>query len=253
VVLVSATKEGEQTLRPFLFRSYPAPGDEETEEEKLARKMYGGSYTGHGIALSQAMLATSAAPYYFPSINIGLLHPKSESLVLHTTHTATLAEPLFAEGQEFVDGGVVANDPTELAIFEAMRIWPGRRVVILSLGTGCPTATPDEPATSKRYHQPSAWPSLFPAIFSVRRIIEPLFDVIAAVVDSEATHRRVAQWAQTMRQKVTYERLNPPFPVRGMTACTDQALDEMIGATRAYISQYPEARLDAVLQLFAPK
>ena len=56
---------------------------------------------------------------------------------------ATSAAPLmfprckWIHGMQMVDGGLVTNDPTIIAIREAQALWPGRPIgVIVSLGTG---------------------------------------------------------------------------------------------------------------------
>jgi predicted acylesterase/phospholipase RssA len=59
----------------------------------------------------EAARATSAAPTYFPEAEI--------------------------DGNLYVDGGIGYNNPTEEAIREAHRIWPGREIgCLVSLGTG---------------------------------------------------------------------------------------------------------------------
>lgn len=60
--------------------------------------------------LSDVALATSAAPTYFPPVNLG--------------------------GRTLIDGGLVANNPSLLALAEASRLWPDEEVLLLSLGTG---------------------------------------------------------------------------------------------------------------------
>jgi predicted acylesterase/phospholipase RssA len=54
--------------------------------------------------------ATSAAPTYFP--------------------------PAVIQNRGYVDGGLVANNPTMVAYAEAMRLWPKNSVLVVSIGTG---------------------------------------------------------------------------------------------------------------------
>lgn len=62
------------------------------------------------MAMWEAGLATTAAPTYFP--------------------------PFSTDERALVDGGVVANNPSALALAEARRRWPDEEVVLVSLGTG---------------------------------------------------------------------------------------------------------------------
>jgi patatin-like phospholipase/acyl hydrolase len=134
VFVVSAQKR-DGRLGPFIFRTYGSRDEEEGQHHRY----YRGSIDGRGITFAQALLATSAAPGYLPSVQIGALpsrrgescvYPPSLTLTKNTTHNTG--------EHEFIDGGVVANNPTEIAIFEAMRLWPGRRISVVSLGTGAP-------------------------------------------------------------------------------------------------------------------
>ena len=76
-----------------LFRSYEVDGTEVL------------------CTILEAARATSAAPTYFPPIEI--------------------------DGDLYVDGGIGYNNPTEEAIREAHRIWPNRKIgCLVSIGTG---------------------------------------------------------------------------------------------------------------------
>jgi patatin-like phospholipase/acyl hydrolase len=65
--------------------------------------------------VSDACLATTAAPTYFPAATI---------------------RNLAGEERPFVDGGVCSNDPMLPAFVEADKEFPGRPVLMVSLGTG---------------------------------------------------------------------------------------------------------------------
>ena len=85
---------------PFLFRTYPAPA-------AGGRPKDGSS----DCAVWQAGRATSAAPTYFAPVDIN--------------------------GTQYVDGGVLANNPCATAMEEAQDLWPGRRIgCVLSVGCG---------------------------------------------------------------------------------------------------------------------
>jgi patatin-like phospholipase/acyl hydrolase len=88
----------------FLFRNYLPSKDSHVK----------GTDDKNPFTLVDAALATSAAPTYF--------------------------EPFLAQGKEFVDGGMMENNPIKSALSEALEIWPKRKIAcVLSLGTGKPS------------------------------------------------------------------------------------------------------------------
>jgi len=83
---------------PTLFRSYQCQG-----------------YNADKCYIWEACRATSAAPTFFKPIKIAIPLP----------------------GATFVDGGLQHNNPAELALSEAFRIWTNaKRFCIVSIGTG---------------------------------------------------------------------------------------------------------------------
>ena len=84
--LAGARSHPTDLLEPFLFRTYERPPD---------------SLPGTCRAeLWRAVEATSAAPFMFPRARLGRLH--------------------------LTDGGLIANDPTLVALQEAAALWPVR-------------------------------------------------------------------------------------------------------------------------------
>ena len=81
-----AAREAETgSLEPFLFRTYP--------------REQGTAPGRSDVKLWQAVAATCAAPAVFAPVQI--------------------------DGESYVDGGVVANDPTLLALAEVASVFPG--------------------------------------------------------------------------------------------------------------------------------
>lgn len=76
---------------------------------------YGILYPKMDLPMMYAGRATSAAPTFFPPLDLSL----GEGIQL-----------------KLVDGGLMANNPSLLALMEAEQVYPGRSYVILSLGTG---------------------------------------------------------------------------------------------------------------------
>jgi len=95
---VVATKGLHADGPPTLFRSYQCTG-----------------YSADRCTIWEAVCATSAAPTFFKPIKIDIPPP----------------------GGTFVDGGLTHNNPAELALSEAQRIWDTvKRFCLVSLGTG---------------------------------------------------------------------------------------------------------------------
>jgi predicted acylesterase/phospholipase RssA len=227
-VFVVAAQKREGRLGPYIFRSY-----ESSEQE--ASTYYTGSTNGRGITLAQALLATSAAPGYLPPIRIGTpsVWPCMLLSFWGTKSGPSLWAPTQTGEHEFIDGGVVANNPTEIAILEALRLWPGRRLSVVSLGTGFPTMDP-QPPNGAGSSRSSASLSPLPAI---HKSVEPLFDIIAAATDAEQIHRRTKDWLDRNRKLASCVRLNPPCPAFDLAACKEEQLDHMLSETRAYLER----------------
>mmetsp|Transcript_1298 Transcript_1298/g.1744 ORF Transcript_1298/g.1744 Transcript_1298/m.1744 type:complete len:214 (+) Transcript_1298:701-1342(+) len=145
---------------PFLCRSYSYPRSER-EGTKYNVSLSGSSE----FTLLDALRATSAAPSYFETL----------------THN---------QGK-FSDGGLVANNPIELAYFEARKLFPNDEIeLIVSVGTGEPTL---------EYKNRSN-------IFWLGEVM------INIATDSEAIHNRFQRTQQHLdgMQNATVIRFNPP-------------------------------------------
>jgi predicted acylesterase/phospholipase RssA/GrpB-like predicted nucleotidyltransferase (UPF0157 family) len=102
-VVAAEEKQGKSKNAPFkkrLLRSYEPPRRSDAPT---------------GCSLWEAARATAAAPTRFPPAILG---PKGEQ-------------------RRFLDGGLMANNPVQVALEEAQELWPNRKVgIILSLGCG---------------------------------------------------------------------------------------------------------------------
>ena len=109
---IVATLCSVRPVTPFVFRNYQLPPG--------VSSCYPGSCRHTWL---EAMRASAAAPYYF--------------------------EELACRGERFQDGGLVANNPAIIAVHEALRLWPGRKLdLLVSVGTG---RAPEERREVKRY------------------------------------------------------------------------------------------------------
>ena len=69
------------------------------------------SYASPEISIKNAVIASSAAPIYYPTYQI-------------------------EDGSWLIDGGIVANNPCLIAYSEAKKLFPNSRIKVLSIGTG---------------------------------------------------------------------------------------------------------------------
>ena len=69
------------------------------------------SYASPEISVKNAVIASSAAPIYYPTYQI-------------------------EDGSWLIDGGIVANNPCLIAYSEAKKLFPNYRIKVLSIGTG---------------------------------------------------------------------------------------------------------------------
>jgi len=95
-------------LAPHLFCNYPYPPGQQSLHA-----------TSNSAELVTALLASSAAPGYFPAVQV--------------------------EGRTLQDGAIVANNPAALALLECRQLWPSYPLhCLVSLGSGRSTALEEE-------------------------------------------------------------------------------------------------------------
>jgi len=172
---------------PFVFRSYR--NDVHVDLWGLSRQptFHGllGQQFGVAPKIWEAARGSSAAPTYF------------EPLVLNP-----IDHP--AQQVAFVDGGMVANNPTEIAIFEAKSLWPDDYIdCVVSLGTG-----------SNLEKQVKAMKATNNGVFKAVSKIAVESGLVwgSNAVDiatcSECTHWQVRNWL-SMGRDTAYFRFNP--------------------------------------------
>jgi len=204
-----AAREAETgSLEPFLFRTYPR--EQGTAPGRSDAKLW------------QAVAATCAAPGVFAAITIG-----SES---------------------YLDGGVVANDPTLLALAEVASVFPGRPVgVVVSLGCG---QTRKEKRAERREERRwfrrkrrGPYKKRNEALSGTER----LFMKFGLTWDHEPRIRRRARLA-LQRRKAQYFRVEPPLSSSVSLSESDPSkLDAMDATVKEWLeSPVVAGRLDEI-------
>jgi predicted acylesterase/phospholipase RssA len=225
---VVATKGLPAEGPPTLFRSYQCEGHNASQ-----------------CAIWEAGRATSAAPTFFKPIDIEVPRP----------------------GGTFVDGGLAHNNPAELALSEAQKIWTGtKRFSIVSIGTGrlkskpiveleSTTSESKESATRKRKRtgitsQILKWvPGAMTANHAIQTVARTPKGVMAVkkmaeacvslTTSSEPVHQRLLQLSQSSdpEKKFPYHRFNVERDMQdiGLEEC--HRMREMMAYTAVYLEE----------------
>lgn len=156
-----------------------------------------------GMAAVEVIDASSAAPIYFPTVQAG--------------------------GRWLIDGGVVANNPSLCAYAEAVKLWPGEELRLLSVGTGRRTRPISGPDSRD-------WGALEWVIH----------DLLGVVMDESV----VEYQAQTLLGDAAYVRVNSDLtPESGVLDDLDETSAENIIALKRLGAQWFEQFSVRALQL----
>jgi len=124
-VIMTATQYQDTNFSEFLFRNFQKVSDLNqndsktnfTQSEILRFRHEGDCWS----SVFSALRSTTAAPIYFNPFHLDYRNPVTNLRKLIT----------------FQDGGLVANNPTEIGLSEIFDFWPQHRIdLIVSLGTG---------------------------------------------------------------------------------------------------------------------
>ena len=145
------------------------------------------------------LIATAATKdpyeiYLFRSYdNIGSPYEGTKDSTVSNSIKASTAAPTYFEpyidnlGNKYLDGGVIANNPTEATIFESFHLMPDDPIsLILSIGTGRPKV---ETSGS--------------SIISINN------SIVNIATNSELTHLRVLEWITEYAKSTDYIRFSP--------------------------------------------
>lgn len=118
-----------------------------------------------------------------------------------------------------MDGALSANNPTELALNEGLRIWPDRNLdYVVSLGTGIP---PNSTVSDSLI----SWAST----------------CLAKATDPNTIHQREKLHFKRIREdgnkEKRYYRLNPPEVDVDLDSTSAKAMEELITLTQDYLDQ----------------
>lgn len=224
-----------------------------------------GSYSGKGVhpdrcPIWQAARATSAAPSYFNEMYIDNPRP----------------------GIKYVDGGLGHNNPSEVALDEAEKVWPtSKYFCLVSIGTGrrraikiaenCSTNIDDNDMTTDRplfeqlrlyipsivsfvpgWKTATNYPAGVLALINMARMLSKL------ITDSENVHRRLrrASHAIDLDKRFPYFRFNVERDVGdiGLEDWKKEKEEEIAAYTTSYLqeSEVEEQEMECVTCLMNP-
>jgi len=146
----------------------------------------------------------------------------SDSLTIVDACRATSAAPGYFDSAknklgQFVDGGLVANNPIELAVQESAAVFPGASIrCIVSLGTGMPAPTKSTDKSVLKYAKMC----------------------VHLATSSEEKYTNAALWLKATGMKTHCYRLNPGNGLgnNDLAACDDDTLSLYAAETDAYLT-----------------
>jgi patatin-like phospholipase/acyl hydrolase len=204
-VFVVATKGLHADNNPTLFRSYRCRG-----------------YNANKCFIWEAARATSAAPTLFKPITIKVPPPDTT----------------------FVDGGLTYNNPGELALQEARRIWSDSAdYCLVSIGTGRLGAV-EVITTADSQSSASSWWKSLPGVKNISNTMDgtkAIKDIARACVslatNSEPAHQRLLSQAyvQDSSKRFLYHRFNVERDMQDIGLAEWARWEEMAAHTAAYM------------------
>jgi len=195
------------------------------------------TYRGHQVRPSQCYIwqaarATSAAPTFFKPISIDRPRPAIT----------------------YVDGGMGYNNPSELALNEAKRLWPGcTDIGLVSLGTGRQKANPiGSYGTDSKDQQPAfqhlekylpdvliqAWNLPKYSVSGLGALVNMAGVLAQLATDSENVHQRVQREYQNRKSQIRYFRFNVSRDVGDIGLGDWCKMDELAAHTENYMREY---------------
>ena len=206
--LVVACLSSRKPPCPFLFRNYDYPAGAPTPR-----------YEGSSRACTwQALRATTAAPLFFPEFVMGATFAEEVATPAEAPSTSTSTSTSSGQGARaasmaFIDGALVANNPSSIALHEARMLFPGRAVgCLVSFGTG------------RGHTRETGGGSSY----------QTLRTVVRAATRCDETHYLLEDLLPA--NGVKYFRFNPLVPPTGIDETSIEKLVELQAAGRAYVS-----------------
>ncbi|KAG2373490.1 hypothetical protein C9374_012097 [Naegleria lovaniensis] len=215
---------------PFIFRTYTNPFISTKEAAKklldpandfISKNIYNdlfyaGTTTGRGVKITNALRATTAAPIFFDAAYIG--------------------------NDYFTDGGLTANNPSVIALSEAMRMYLGHnKFVFVSLGTGKKRRSPSQDSDLLNSNANDTIKKTRGFIENLIVTASDLKLLVDLVTSSERIHAQMVTMVKLLNERdlnadISYYRFDPPEVGKyDLDSVTPSVIEEYETKTRDYI------------------
>nr|CAG4716444.1 unnamed protein product [Naegleria fowleri] len=220
---------------PYIFRTYTNPFISTKEAAKklldpandfISKNIYddlfySGTTTGRGVKITNALRATTAAPIFFDAAYIG--------------------------NDYFTDGGLTANNPSVIALSEAMRMYLGHNMfVFVSLGTGKKRRSPSQDGD---FFNPNTNEAMKKTRGFIENLIVTATDLkllVDLVTSSERIHAQMVTMVKLLNERdlnadISYYRFDPPDVGKyDLDTVTPSVIEEYETKAREYIRSNEE-------------
>jgi len=238
LIVAVSSKMSSTPSQLCLLRNYNYGGGELPDsfciDPDEARKRLGLEYDEVVEIFPPTDFATKKSPKCAPRTGIGSRYPGSfrvtQKIALRASTAApTFFKPLLSFDELYVDGGIVASNPTAVAVHEARTVFPGVPLeLVVSIGTGCFSEIKVPPRVG--------WDGVVAQILDSATDAEQVHHVLEDVFGDGST----SQLCGTRMSSTKYFRFNPVVGVANdfpIDEVNPDRLEELVQIVNRYMAE----------------